>query len=43
MTLFRDVHIEPIAGKHGTSKPGIVDAHEIDQLAFRGGPQRMNH
>src|SRR5271166_4185964 len=43
MTLLGDVHIEPVAGKHRTPKPGIVDTHEIDQLAFRFGAQRMDY
>src|SRR5579885_1397967 len=42
VALFRDMHVEAVARGYRTAEAGIVDAHEIHQLAFRFRPQRMD-
>src|SRR6266851_4957393 len=43
VALLGDAHMETIAGHHGPPKARMIDAHEIDQLAFRLRPQGMDH
>src|SRR5579875_3750372 len=42
MALFDDMHVETVSGKYRTAKARILDAHEINQLAFRFPAQRMH-
>src|SRR5271169_5632567 len=35
IALFDDLNAKGIAGKHRAAEPGIIDAHEIDELDFR--------
>src|SRR3984957_4094313 len=43
VALLRDLNLQDAAGYDRTAKPGIVDAHEIDELALRRRPQRVHH
>src|ERR1700686_4241947 len=42
IALLGDADMETVAGHHGPAKPGVVDAHEIDELAFRRRPEGMD-
>src|SRR3546814_2355543 len=39
--LHMDVHL--IAGEHRLAEAGVVDRHEVDQLAFGGGAEGLDH
>src|SRR5436190_22700718 len=42
VALLGDADMQAIARNHGSPKPCVIDAHEIDELAFRSRPKRMN-
>src|SRR5579859_1928465 len=43
MLLARDVNVQAIAWQDRAPEARVVDAHEIDELAFRPGPQRLHN
>ena len=43
VALLGDMHMEAIAGKHRPAEAGVVDTHEVDELAFRLAPEGMNN